>query len=140
MVVYVVCYDLSMPMENQIEQVNYWLGYLNSLLSPQFSNLNSSLSSNNHSPRASVRSRAYSTTPYNATPKWSIMLVGTHSDKKHSSGCLNSASLLQANFPSLPICPVIYKVCALKKPSAMKKLYQVLHYIISKRIICKIMY
>ena len=79
MALYLVCYDLAQPMNEQIKQVNYWLNFLNSSLD-------------------------LPPPPVPEDSKWNIMIIGTRSDMQQDpSGmlmCLNANTKSTCNWLS----------------------------------------
>jgi hypothetical protein len=89
MVGYLLCYDLSASLEEQMAQLEYWLDFLNSALPLPPTNLQ-----------------------YNSNSKWVILLVGVKSDLPAPNPGLE-ASHLRAwarRFPRLPIFPELFEV------------------------------
>jgi GTPase SAR1 family protein len=94
MVIYLLCFDLSKPLDEQCIQLEYWLDYLNSALPlPQSESM------------------------YSDTRKWVILLVGLKSDLQ-----INPESALQSHhltawsnrFPHLPLFPRLFSVSSIK--------------------------
>lgn len=95
MVVFLFCYDLSLPPKQQQQQIEYWLYYLHAVLFPflQYHHITSS------------------------TLKWRIIIIGTranlntnisnHNNENFSS---NKVPILHKEFPSLPIYHKIFHV------------------------------
>lgn len=98
MVVYVLCFDMKESRQNQLDQIVYWLNYLNSTLSLP-----------SHSTHA-------------ADPKWCIMLVGLRSDlqrdtpipAKHIAGW-------QQKYPRLVIANHLFSVSALMSTESIEQ-------------------
>ncbi len=80
---YLVCFDLGVDLKEQLNQLTYWLDYLNSILS---------------SPEA--------INDPESKKKWSVMIVGLGSDNlKPSPVNLSSSNIpvWQATWPNLPL-------------------------------------
>jgi len=90
MVVYVLCFDLSQPIDAQRAQVQYWLDFLNSALSlPPV------------------------TSKYSGNSNWVIMLIGVKSDLQQIPACSLQQQHLetwQQSFPRLPLFPNLFHV------------------------------
>lgn len=78
--VYIVCYDLSVPYNKQKNQLYSWLGYLYSLL------------------------------PTNNTETWKVIVVGTRSDLQTETRTFKSSDKLKIAFPSLPLQDLIFHI------------------------------
>lgn len=102
MVVYLVCYDLSKPLDEQREQMRHWIEFLNSALPlPQTS------------------------TKYNDNSKLVIIPVGLKSDLMDpSKPTLKPVHLLAwtSQFPRLPIFPHLFRVSAVESEASIIEL------------------
>jgi hypothetical protein len=87
-VIYLICFDLSEPLENQCEQLGYWLNFLNS---------------------------ASQSNKYNDNTNWVVLLVGLKQDKQADSTVqLNHLEAWTNQFPHLPIFPQLFYVSSTK--------------------------
>jgi len=100
-VVYFLCYDLSQSTEMQLDQVAYWLDYLNSALS-----------------------LPPSSSKYHHNAKWVIMLVGLKKDLQNRLHKLQLPHLevWQNQFTRLPILPRLFSVSSTKSESSVQEL------------------
>lgn len=99
MVVYILCFDMKESRDCQLEQIAYWLNYLNSTLAipPQ-------------------------TTRANA--KWSIMLVGLRSDLQSATSASIPTKYLaawQRKYPRLVIADALFHVSALTSEESIQR-------------------
>jgi hypothetical protein len=92
MVAYLLCFDVSTPIDDQIAQIDYWLDFLNSAL-----------------PLSQIDSK------YNTNSKWVVLPVGLKTDLPGAtkSGLQDSHLKIWINrFPHLPIFPQLFTVSA----------------------------
>lgn len=83
MVLYLVCFDLGVPIAEQMQQIEYWLSYLQSVLC-----INKSI------PQSYIES------------KWKIMIVGTRADLQPAQSQIihkDTTSTYKQQFPDLPL-------------------------------------
>lgn len=102
MVVYMLCFDLKQSRQEQLEQIAYWLDYLNSTLTFQSQSAHGS-------------------------SKWCILLVGLRSDLQDSSS-IQSKHLAswQHKYPRLVIVDTLFTVSSLKSIESVQELCQAL--------------
>lgn len=97
MVIYLLCFDLSLAKEIQIEQVSYWLTFLNSSLA--------------HSAATSS--------------KWTVFLVGLRSDKKKEALFgQRQLSVWKHMFPTLPIYDQLFITSSVTSNESVQALLQ----------------
>lgn len=99
LVVYFVCFDMKEPIQVQIQQIAYWLDFLNSTLSL---------------PPRSV----------GVTPTWCIIIVGLRSDQSDPSMLIKTRHLeaWQQKYPRLVIMNKLFIVSALKSDESVQLL------------------
>lgn len=102
MVTYVVCYDLGVSIQEQMDQVRYWLDFLNSSLS-----LPSRSASNDD--------------------KWTIILVGLRSDMRNKGAPMLQQQHLNAwkkKWPRLPIYSTLFTVSSTTSIESVNILFE----------------
>jgi hypothetical protein len=104
MVVYLLCFDLSEPINKQHEQMEYWLNFINSALP--------------------LPNRHYQ---YDDTVKWVILPVGLKLDLQKSPGLQTHNIKAWANqFSHLPIFPQLFDVSLTKSDKSAVDLLKVI--------------
>lgn len=100
MVIYVVCFDLSAPPDDQRRQIDAWLSYLNSLV-------------------------CHNTSNSQPNTAWKVIIAGTRADKKHPHSInLQSTLPFQQRFPCMPLHDTIFYFSTLHDSKSVKALYQ----------------
>lgn len=98
---YVVCFDLSAPVNDQRRQISTWLQYLNSLLT-----INNTTSS----------------VPVSTNPSCSIILVGTKADLMGDKNVIKNARAYQQSFPSLHFVEKVHHISTLYNQASVRDL------------------
>lgn len=86
MVLYLICFDLGASAMEQNKQVEYWLGYLNSIL---------------------CNTKAIP--PTHATSKWRVILVGTRADLSPFDSAIDVSSY-RTVYPVLPLYHMLFSI------------------------------
>lgn len=100
MTVIIVCFSLGVPVADQLEQIVYWLDFLNSSLSLP---------------------------PLSSTPKWTIILVGVRADEQQDFSIFENPSRIEnwkTRWSRLPIYPKVFSVSSLKSMESVQTLLQ----------------
>lgn len=106
MVLYIVCFDLAAPPDEQRRQIESWLSYLNSLLC------------HNNSIRLSNQKDG-------SVSEWKIIIAGTRSDQKHpQTTLLQSTSPFQQKFLSLPLHDTMFYFSTFHDPKSVKVIFK----------------
>ncbi len=107
MVVYLVCFDLEVPIEQQRDQIFYWLQFINTYVP----NL----------PR------------FHSSSNWKIMIVGLREDLAKSQG-LTSANTQhwQSQMPKLPIFKTLFRVSSFNSKKSVGGLLEAVQSVCSQ--------
>lgn len=98
---YLVCFDLSSPPDQQRNQIKTWLQYLNSLLCLQ---------------------SAVSPIKLD-TAKWRVMVAGLKADKQQGFSQLTTTTAYQNRFPALPLVAKVFHISTKGNPSTANELF-----------------
>jgi hypothetical protein len=99
-----VCFNLELPVEDQIQQISFWLNFLNS----------------------SLPLPPLPATP-GAIPKWNVILVGVRQDEQHDFSLTKNPNLIsqwKKRWPRLPLAPILFTVSSLKSQESVQHLLQ----------------
>lgn len=102
MVLYLVCFDLSAPINEQRKQIHTWLHYLHSLLSRE----------------------TYEAVDL-TTAKWRVLIVGTKADLQQEEGFTTTESW-QKSFPEMPIFGDIISISTLVNDEKATHLHHII--------------
>jgi hypothetical protein len=97
-----VCFNLGVPVEDQTQQISFWLDFLNS----------------------SLPLPPLPATP-DAIPKWNIILVGVHQDKQQDFSLTQNPNLIsqwKKRWSRLPLAPILFAVSSLKSQESVQHL------------------
>lgn len=98
MIVYLVCFDLSRPWREQLDQLVYWLNFLNS---------------------------SFSLSPLGARPSWRIFIVGLKSDVRDPSAPVMQPHHVEAwntQYPYLPFYNEVFEVSSATSKESVGRL------------------
>ena len=100
MICIIVCFNLALPLAGQMQQITYWLDFLNSSLSLP---------------------------PPLSIPKWKIILVGVRSDEQQDFSLTQNSNLITTwknIWPQLPISSTLFTTSSLKSAESVTNLFQ----------------